>query len=698
MRNPFFQNLIGIFETLSDQAKTGLSNFTSNLTQQQNPQSTQTSPEALSAQITVAASLNKRSSASKLSQASTPTPSTSSDTRVGRFGPAAQVPAPARPAPAQTTSAPVPARPAQFTAPAPAQTTPDQNLDENRGFRIENLISFFSQLAKTQKAPAPDRPAPAQAPARPAPDPAREEPVRSAPTPARAEPAPTQAVPALSVPPTASGEVPRISAQLTARIFYDKLEREGNGKVDFSFIKQSQGINLSEHLTQKMNFWKKTLGEKEVNASDISVSSNMRKDEMLLTYAKFLKENIDRTKEVFLPDKEMGKALLTSQEFEMARLRYFVDGLDNTLHPKFAIYQATSEQSRTYASRKDERMRSDPNGTMREEEFINRIQVPNQLKDTDIEIKQGAIDLRSRTIDLLARHINTVCNKSLSKIRTSTSLPGKSPSPSPSPSPSFSKSASLSSLSVSGRSRVDQDKIELREKLDSMPSPAFARDVDSVFNQKLIIGENSVEKRMQNIEKSLFGIDNRRTFNTSDANSETQKGKEGALVEYVDFLKASIKLVKEEIKREEMKRADQKNPDRKIKLQKLQLGLLGEVGKIRGIFPNSQMTQKEKDEEARTLKYSLPNQGNINTDGGRVFKKTGPSREGEFTISSSSQTLNSIDKKIKSIVSLVNPLERQLVRAVNSASELGGDQGNTWAGTRRRDARGPSGGDSGRGR
>ena len=85
MRAPFnFNRIISFFETQA----TSLSSFTSNLMQQKNPQSTQTSPEALSAQNAVAASLAKRSLVSTPpTQASTSTRSTSSASVPTGFGP-----------------------------------------------------------------------------------------------------------------------------------------------------------------------------------------------------------------------------------------------------------------------------------------------------------------------------------------------------------------------------------------------------------------------------------------------------------------------------------------------------------------------------------------------------------------------------------------------------------------------------------
>ena len=558
---------------------------------------------------------------------------------------------------------------------APAQTSP--NLAENVEGGVKNLIGFFQQFNLPNRAPtgpapvAQEKSRSAQAPARSAPAP-----TRSAPAPAPARPAPSRA----------SGEVPDISPLRQARIFYDNLESEGRGKVDFSFIKSSQGNDLSNHLTKKMNFWTKTLDDKQVNASNISVNSGMRKEEMLLNYAKFLKENIDRTKTLSDNGKEIGKALLTSQEFEMARLLYFVDGLSYFKNPRLAIYEATSEQSRTYASRKDERMPSDPKGIVRENTFITNITPPDKLEPRDI-VKPRVNDMRPYLLITLAKNINQVCKN---KKSLQSELP-QSPSPSPSPSLRSSTSISQASQEKRGGQKSSQEKGErnkLRNAISNIPLP----NISGTFNETLIIEESALDKRMNNIEQLLGG-----SKEQSNAKSKKSESKENSLIDYVDFLSEKIKLVKKTISSDDttndqktISRKSTKN-DQKSRLEFLQGEMLREIVKIRvGVFPESKMSDAKKRTEAGNLiEYISSNlvRESLNEKMDQTIN-TAPKIGGTI----SQDTLDRLDRQIEKIVNLVNPREKKLDTTVSSGSEQGRDPGKTWAGTQRPDARGPSGG------
>jgi ribosomal protein S21 len=374
---------------------------------------------------------------------------------------------------------------------------------------------------------------------------------------------------------------------------------------------------------------------------------------MLINYAKFLKNNIDQTKSI--NNTEMGKALQTSQEFEMARLRYFVGAIDRQGEqiPKAQIYFSTSEIAKSYASRKDEPTRSDPSGKMAEQGFIRNINLPIKLEVKDMEGTTNITATRTR-LESLSKDIKNIA------IGRSSPL-GVAPSP-------ITRAKTFSSLDGSIQKLGDGSVAEkLREKIKT-PYATYAPEVDRALNQKLIIGKNSIERRMANIEKSLFGIDNGRTFNTSDALSETPNKKENALIEYVGFLQDKISLVKKEIKIAENDNSEQADY-KKLKLQKLQLGLFGEIGKIRGLFP--EMSQEEKRKEALKLTETIdPRLVSINTTNGRVYARGPDGKDTNFRISRQS-TRDSVDKKIESIVRSVNKEERLLERDVSITQMLG---------------------------
>jgi hypothetical protein len=676
MRNPFDQ-IKAFFEKTAQSVTETITDAQGNIAKTLNINSEDQTPKTpskqeLSAVGAVLSAINRRSDPVPAPAPARPAPAQAQPAQA----PARAAPAPTRPAQAPTRPAPAPARAAQAptrpdqapTRPAPApaiaQPAPTQQAPS-----VSSLTSFFETMFGQKEVEKPKSQTPKPRDQRVAlfgNAAQNRSSLQPTPTPSTQETSSTQKTPSTRTSsstqnPLNQAKVSNISPMQEARNFYDVLEKNGNGKFDFSLIKENQDKKtLCDHINKKMNFWKDTLNRNSINPSDITVNLNMTKAQMLLECAKFLKENIEKTKSTSMGT-EMGKALQTSQEFEMAKLHYFVGAIDQTglQSPEAQIYYSTSKDARDYASRKAEPIRSDPSGIMTENEFIKNINVPPKLEVKNME---KADDPRIKRIEL------TSLSDAIGKIKigkplaTSKSLPPEKQTSSKNlPSSSVTK---VQSTKIKKSSIKSEDGENLRKKIDGTALTGYNHKVNTILNESLVIGENSIERRMANIEKSLFGIDNGRTFNPSDAKSEAPDKKEYALIEYVGFLKENINLVKNEIKLAT-------NKDRKFKLQRLQFGLFGEIGKIRGLFPDNIMSQEEKQDEASKLKDSLShNFGKIDTSQGRVYVK---GSDGNInTISKISQsTRDSVDKKIKSIVSSVNIEEKLLERGVSITNTLG---------------------------
>jgi hypothetical protein len=469
------------------------------------------------------------------------------------------------------------------------------------------------------------------------------------------------------------------------RYLFDRLSKPG---IDSQILTGNDSSASKNYLRKKITFWSKELDAKQINPSIATISQSDEKGTYLVTYAKFLSENIQGTRAESKrnPTNENYLALLSAQELELAKMCYICcpgvdDRSSNTNSKQQKIYNFLSPEVKNYATRQSERkLKTDYSmesgfNLSAETNFITGIEVPqrqfspsnftnsySQGYNGGSTIQYGGS--RSDKLDKLSSNIEKLHEQSKTALEQTRSARARNPTPAPSTITITNSAINL----VNGIQKLgDGSEAEkLREKIKT-PYATYAPEVDRALNQKLIIGKNSIERRMANIEKSLFGIDNGRTFNTSDALSETPNEKENALIEYVGFLQDKISLVKKEIKIAENDKSEQ-GGYKKLKLQRLQFGLFGEIGKIRGLFPK--MSQGEKQDEALKLKESIRDFGKIDTSQGRVYAR-GPGGNGEILFKISPSTRDSVDKKIESIVRSVNKEERLLERDVGITQRLG---------------------------
>ena len=219
------------------------------------------------------------------------------------------------------------------------------------------------------------------------------------------------------------------------RFLFDRLR---SGGINSQILTGGNNLESKNYLKEKIAFWSKEFGEKQINPAQASILLTDKKETYLVTYAKFLSENIKKTRaESLRPQNSTNEnylALLTAQELELAKMRYICcpEADDKRLSKNSQqqkIYNFLSPEAKNYAIRQGEKklrtdqLRSDGLNLSAEENFIKGIAVPrrqfsssNFTTTTSPSIHGGTTvrtgDSRSDKLDKLSKNISTLHKES----------------------------------------------------------------------------------------------------------------------------------------------------------------------------------------------------------------------------------------------------------------------------------------------